>query len=289
MGVLTDRRIVGVDGVELHVRSWDGDYLRPAPPVLLVHGLASNAAMWDGVASQLVALGHPVAALDQRGHGRSDKPDDGYDFATITGDLRAVLDSLGWARPIVAGQSWGGNVVVELAARHSDSLAGIVCVDGGWIELSQRFVTWDACAEAMAPPFLVGTPATAFRARLRAAHPDWPEDSIDGFMGGFELRDDATVAPWLTRDRHMRILQELWQHHPSLAYSAVTMPALLVPALAADQSPASAGFGASAAAAATALPMARLCGIVGDHDLHAHHPVELAQLMHSWIAEEVSS
>jgi len=245
--------------------------------------------MWDGVASQLAALGHPVAALDQRGHGRSDKPDHGYDFATITDDLRAVLDGLGWSRTIVAGQSWGGNVVVELAARHPDSVAGIVCVDGGWIELSQRFATWDACAEAMAPPQLVGTPVGAFRARLRAAHPDWPPESIDGFLGCFEVRDDATVAPWLTRDRHMRILRELWDHHPSASYTAVTAPVLLVPALAADQSPLSAGFGSSASAAAAAMPLARLCGMVGDHDLHAHHPVELAQLLHSWIAKEVSS
>ena len=91
-------------------------------PFLLVHGLASNARMWDGVAVVLAAAGHPVVAVDQRGHGRSSKPDEGYDFDTIVADLVALIASLGWVRPVVVGQSWGGNVVIELGA--------IVCETG---------------------------------------------------------------------------------------------------------------------------------------------------------------
>ncbi len=56
-------------------------------PFLLVHGLASNARMWDGVGEELARLGHPSVAIDQRGHGRASKPDDGYDFGTLTNDL----------------------------------------------------------------------------------------------------------------------------------------------------------------------------------------------------------
>ena len=64
-------------------------------PFLLVHGLASNARMWDGVAAVLAAAGHPVVAVDQRGHGRSSKPDEGYDFVTVVADLVALIASLG--------------------------------------------------------------------------------------------------------------------------------------------------------------------------------------------------
>ena len=86
-------------------------------PFLLVHGLASNARMWDGVGEELARLGHPSIAIDQRGHGRASKPDDGYDFGTLTNDLLAVIDEMDIDPPIVVGQSWGGNVVMELAAR----------------------------------------------------------------------------------------------------------------------------------------------------------------------------
>ena len=45
----------------------------------------------------------------------------------------AVIEALGMHRPVVAGQSWGGNVVVELAASRPDVLCGAVAVDGGFI------------------------------------------------------------------------------------------------------------------------------------------------------------
>src|SRR4051794_24671205 len=106
------------DDLSLHVIQRDGD--DEEVPFLLVHGLSSNARLWDGVGERLQQLGHSSASVDQRGHGRSGKPDSGYDFETVTDDLAAVIKSLGWDRPVVVGQSWGGNVVLELAYRFPD-------------------------------------------------------------------------------------------------------------------------------------------------------------------------
>jgi pimeloyl-ACP methyl ester carboxylesterase len=65
----TDRAVPG-DGIGLHARDWGGG----GQAVLLLHGLASNARIWDGVASRLAGAGLRVAALDLRGHGDSEKP-----------------------------------------------------------------------------------------------------------------------------------------------------------------------------------------------------------------------
>ena len=65
-------------------------------PFLLVHGLSSNARVWDGVARRLAAAGHEVVAVDLRGHGRSEAPADGYDTDTCADDLRCVAAS-SWA------------------------------------------------------------------------------------------------------------------------------------------------------------------------------------------------
>src|SRR5215468_3009064 len=78
---------------------------RSTAPFVLVHGLASNVRLWDGVAGHLHALGHTVVAIDQRGHGRSDAPDSGYDLATAIADLRALIGALGLERPVLTGQS----------------------------------------------------------------------------------------------------------------------------------------------------------------------------------------
>ena len=61
-----DRSVPG-DGVRLHARDWGGD----GPPVILLHGLASNCRIWDGVAPLLAAAGFRTVAVDQRGHGES--------------------------------------------------------------------------------------------------------------------------------------------------------------------------------------------------------------------------
>jgi pimeloyl-ACP methyl ester carboxylesterase len=109
------------------------------PRWLLVHGLASNARLWDGVARRLVESGASTVAVDQRGHGLSDRPDDGYDMATVADDLAHLADALGWESALLAGQSWGGNVVLEALARHPERFLGAVCVDGGFIRLRDRF------------------------------------------------------------------------------------------------------------------------------------------------------
>ena len=110
-------------GVELAVDAWSPASAE-GPPFVLVHGLASNARLWDGVAAALVASGHHAYTVDLRGHGRSSKPDGPYDVPTVAADLASLIATLGLDRPVVAGQSWGGNVVLELAARHPDAVGG---------------------------------------------------------------------------------------------------------------------------------------------------------------------
>jgi len=248
-------------------------------PFLLVHGLASNARMWDGVAEVLAAAGHPVVAVDQRGHGRSSKPDEGYDFTTIVSDLVALIAALGWDRPVVAGQSWGGNVVIELAATHPDVLSAVAAVDGGFIDLGSRFTTWDECSQVLAPPRLVGTPLATIEAWMRRANPDWPESGIEGSLANFEVRPDGTIAPWLTFDRHMMILEALYSHRPSTRFQRVAVPALMIPADTGDVAWTHDKQEAVAAAVA-ALPNGRARWFSpAHHDIHAQHPVELAQVL----------
>jgi pimeloyl-ACP methyl ester carboxylesterase len=287
IGIVTSmrlRRVSGSAGVKLQGYEWLPDVDGELPPVLLVHGLASNGRMWAGVARDLRRTGHHVVAIDQRGHGHSDKPDDGYDFTTVTDDLLCVLDDLRWRQAVVVGQSWGGNVVVELAWRAPERVVAAAAVDGGTIELSERFSTWDECCSAMAPPALEGMAASRLAAAMRAAHPDWPNEGIDGAMACFDVRDDGTVAPWLSRSRHLAILEALWGHRPSSRIAELSVPLLLVPALGRpgavlseldedrlDRARRATGLSAKVA----------VHGIVGDHDLHAQHPAAVAELLHS--------
>ncbi|MBA3304236.1 MAG: alpha/beta hydrolase [Acidimicrobiia bacterium] len=267
-------RVEVEDGLALHAVVSEGD----GPPVLLVHGLSSNLRLWDGVADRLAELGHCVLAVDLRGHGRSDKPDTGYEVAQVADDLVSVIASMG-TPPVVAGQSWGGNVVLELAHRHPGLMAAVALVDGGWIELSERFEGWEACRRALGPPPTEGLAAEAVEALLRRTHPDWPEEGIAGAMACFEHRADGTVAPWLTLDRHLLALRGLWEHRPSGHYGGIEVPVLLVPADTGDAAW-TAAKRVEVVAAEEQLPRSRTHWVRGDHDLHAQHPRLVADLFH---------
>jgi pimeloyl-ACP methyl ester carboxylesterase len=274
------RRIPVEDGVDLNVvtDNLSGDRV----PVLMVHGLASNARLWDGVAERLVGTGHPVAAVDQRGHGRSSQTQHGYDFGTLTGDLLTVLEGLGWddLRPFVAGQSWGANVVLELAARHPDAAGGLALVDGGTIELSTQFADWPTCEAALAPPPLAGRLAADFEREIRNHHPDWPEPGVSGTLANVEVLQDGTVRPWLSRQNHMAILRGLWEHRPSERYRLVKVPVLLLMAEDRSNQRWMAGKREEVGRAAKALDRSSTHWIQGDHDLHAQHPDLVARLIH---------
>lgn len=284
IGSMETQRVAVADGIELAVDAWtpSGGPDVPDPvPFVLAHGLASNARTWDGVAARLSSRGHLAFTVDLRGHGRSSKPDGPYDVPVVADDIAALVDALGVDRPVVAGQSWGGNVVLELGARHPASIRGVVCVDGGWLELGSAFESWEACREVLAPPRLAGLHRDQIERHMRGAHPDWPETGIAGTFANFEVRADGTIAPWLTFERHIAVLRGLWEHRPTERYAAVAVPVLLVPA--------DSGEGArderlgrkrdDVARALATLPDARVRWLRGDHDIHAQHPDELADVM----------
>jgi len=265
------------DGCALHVRHTPG---AGGPAFVLVHGLASNARLWDGVAAVLAAAGHPSYAVDLRGHGESDLPETGFDTATAAADVAAVITALGLDRPVVAGQSWGGNVVVALAARWPALVRAVGLVDGGWIDLAAEFGSWDACAAALRPPDLDGLRADDFRRRLRAEHPSWSPEAIEATVANLRVAPDGRVSRRLPVDRHMRILRSMFDEPPAGHYAALTMPVLLMPSGRPGPSR-SPGF----ATALAALPHATVRRYEGgDHDLHAQQPARVAADLLSLVA-----
>lgn len=261
----------------LNVRHWPGDSV----PFVLLHGLASNARTWDGVAQALAQAGHAVYAVDQRGHGRSDKPDSGYDFATVGEDLSRLLDVLKLDTPIVVGQSWGGNVVLAFGAHYPQRARALCFVDGGFLDLQARPEnTWERVAVDLRPPHLLGTPAEALRQRLRTFHPDWSDTGIEATLHNFEILADGTIRPWLTLDRHMQILRALWEQRPGELYGKVSAPVLICPATSSAAPEWTERKRTQVAAASAALPCVSVHWFEEtDHDIHVQKPTALAGVM----------
>ena len=273
-------RRVPVRGNELSIREWPGQ----GRDFLLVHGLASNARTWDLVAAKMNEAGHHVVAVDQRGHGLSDKPETGYGFDDVCTDLTALIDVMSLRTPIVCGQSWGGNVVLELAARWPEVTSGLVMVDGGFIDLSGApGVTWEQIAIDLKPPPLAGTPRVQMMDRMRGFHATWDEEKLEMQMANFETMEDGAIRPWLTLDRHMLILRALWDQKPSQLYERVVTPTLVAVAPAPD-SPRMMRKEHEVAEASSAMKTARVRWFNdSNHDIHIDKPDALA----GWILESL--
>lgn len=222
-------RFLSLDGLRFHAIDWGG----PAKARLLVllHGLASQSHIWDLVAPYL-AERHRVVALDQRGHGLSDKPDEGYDFATVAADLGRFLDTEPFRQAVLIGHSWGGNVALEVAVRQPARVAGLVFVDGGFLEIGSR-MDWPAAEKLLEPPDLAGMPLDAFTSELRDwLGPAWSETAASIVLHNFEVLPDRTLRPRMRKSNHMKVVRAIWEHRPSQLYAQVRCPVLMIPAVA---------------------------------------------------------
>jgi pimeloyl-ACP methyl ester carboxylesterase len=119
-------RTVAVNGIEMHLAE-AGEPDSEQPPVILCHGFPELWYSWRHQLPVLAAAGHHVIAPDQRGYGRTTRPDaiDDYDIVHLTDDLVALLDELGHEQGIFVGHDWGSMVVWHMALLHPDRVAGV--------------------------------------------------------------------------------------------------------------------------------------------------------------------
>jgi pimeloyl-ACP methyl ester carboxylesterase len=127
--------LTGADGLRLAAweftdppkgRSADADR---APGVLLLHGLMGRASHWAPTARWLSER-HRAVALDQRGHGRSDKPAEGpFTREAYVADAAAAVEQLGLAPAVLIGHSMGALTAWQLAAERPDLVKALVISD----------------------------------------------------------------------------------------------------------------------------------------------------------------
>jgi len=115
---------VSVNGVRLHYLDYGGT----GPPAVLHHATGFHAWVWTPIAEAL-STRYRVFALDARGHGDSEKPPDGYRWATFIADLVAFVEALGLGRVLGVGHSLGGTTTAGAAADRPDLFRAVALLD----------------------------------------------------------------------------------------------------------------------------------------------------------------
>ncbi|MGW5637463.1 alpha/beta fold hydrolase [Streptomyces sp. NPDC003832] len=209
----TERAVVR-DGVRLVCRDWGG----PGQPVVLLHGLAGHVGEWDATARHLGPR-YRVVAVDQRGHGASERLPKDVSRAAYVADVAAVIGQLSLARPVLVGQSLGGHTAMLTAAAHPALVRGLVLVEaspgrpnpdgpariGAWLD------SWPTpfLSKEVAAAFLGGGPVGA------------------GWAAGLEQREDGWW-PRFDRDLMVHSLTECAERSFLPEWTRVTCPTLVV-------------------------------------------------------------
>jgi pimeloyl-ACP methyl ester carboxylesterase len=88
-------------------------------PVVLIHGWPLSKEMWEYQLESLVNAGLRVITYDRRGFGKSDRPWGGYDYDSLTDDLRRIIQELDLSDVTLVGFSMGGGEVARYFTRYS--------------------------------------------------------------------------------------------------------------------------------------------------------------------------
>jgi pimeloyl-ACP methyl ester carboxylesterase len=184
-------------------------------PIVLAHGFSDNGLCWTRLARALEG-DYDLVMYDARGHGLSDKPEEGYGESDRSADLAGLIKALGLQRPVVIGHSMGAATAALAAADYPDLIGAVVLEDPPWREEPIAGSQWVADRRA-----LLGDNLTRSREFLmekcRREHPDW--DAIE-------------LAPWALAKRQLslRIVAEapMFRRPWREVAGAVKCPALLV-------------------------------------------------------------
>ena len=250
--------------------------------VLFLHGITANRRVWDPVI-EILSSRYTCIAVDQRGHGLSDKPETGYSDLDFSDDVRGLANAFSPSAGVfVVGHSLGARNSIVAASRFPDRIRGIVAIDFvPFIEpevfdrLEQRVV--DGGRE-----FLSEEEVEAY---LRERYVNIPDDAVRRrALFGYQEADSGGRIPLASPSAMAQTVRGLREKLDSYL-STVKVPALLVRG--ADSTLVSPQAFELACALNPSVNSAVISGT--DHYVPEEAPVEIARIVEDFIDEQIQS
>lgn len=261
----THERIT-VGPVALHVARWVSDL----PPLLLLPAMTQT---WDAWLPVIPALAQhfSIAAVDLRGHGASDHPEDEYKLSDYAVDVVALTELLGWLRPNVIGHSLGGSVARIAEARYPGWARRIVIED-----TPPRLDRADARVVLLAKGYvkMLAMPVAEVEAHFRRVNSGWSDERVRAAAQAAQSTAAGVFESYLAGEEPYTL---------DASVTLVRCPVLLV-----YGDTASGGFVSDADAALylDLLPDGRAVQIPGaGHSLHARKPDVFVQAVVPFLQE----
>lgn len=204
-------------GVRIHVVD-----VGEGPAVVLVPGFGMPHEAFDRQIRVLAGAGCRVIAVDQRGHGASDKPLDGYDVERLAADLVAVIEAVDAGPAALAGWSFGGQVSFKAAVLRPDLVSRLVLIGSNAVRASRS------------EEFPFGLlPEQTLPAMIEMEHRDRFAARRTTIRSGFGAEPDPAVLDWMTtQSLRMPSWAAVACYHSMLETDLVAdLPAITMPVL----------------------------------------------------------
>jgi 3-oxoadipate enol-lactonase len=178
------------------------------PRMVLIHSLALDASIWDGVIARL-AGGAEILTYDCRGHGRSGRQAMPFTTELFARDLMELLDHVGWRSVFVGGCSMGGCVAQAFAGQYPSRAVALALIDTTAWYGDDAPKTWReraAAAQSKGLAGLVDFQITRwFGDSFRAAHPESVDaatrvflaNDLDCYAASCVMLGEADLRPFL--------------------------------------------------------------------------------------------
>jgi pimeloyl-ACP methyl ester carboxylesterase len=268
------------DGVRLHYLEWTpGSAASEQPPLLLLHGLSSNARYWERLARHLPE--RRLIALDQRGHGLTGRPPQvpafpgGYAMDELLKDVDFVIAELRLDKPVVVGHSWGATVALEQVGTRQGIAAGLVFIDGP-IQSAANLFSWEEAQKLMQPPLpRFMSIDEAVSQSMRDFEGAWDQD-LESFVKARVIPNGDALILTLTAPVRLELLRGLYDAQPDVLWPRVEVPAA---ALLAKHGPAriSTSREVGAARLKELAPNVEVSWYDSPHDIPLFMPAEVAR------------
>lgn len=212
--------VTGGGGITLHVDETGNEDGRP---ILFIHGYTQSRLSWDKQMHSDLADDFRLIAMDDRGHGQSEKPRDAYDDPKLwADDVQGVLDALDLDRPVLVGWSYGGMIISDYLEVHGEDRIGGVNLVGAISKLGNEdaFAVIGEDFTSLVPGFEstdVEESAETLETFVRRCVYNTPSPQDLYYILGF----NAIVPPYVREGLHSRELE----HDDILA--ALDLPVLI--------------------------------------------------------------
>lgn len=193
------------------------------PLILFFHGITSNSAVFAPMMAWLSDR-YTTIAVDQRGHGLSDKPDSGYGADDYAEDIAGLIRTLDRGPAILVGHSLGSRNSVTAAAMHPDLVRSVIAIDFTPYIEDDVFDALEARVNAGDQLF---KDEAAVAAYLAARYPNLPAEAIRIRAESGYRAVDGGLRPLASPSAMAQTAKGL-RADLTPAYRAVTKPVLIM-------------------------------------------------------------